>query len=190
MTTHSIADYIWTPQDGLTGLMRQAVLVLAGTAVIAASARIQVPMWPVPMTLQTLAVLVIALSYGRRLATVTLAAYLVQGAIGLPVFSTGGGIAYLLSPTAGYLFGFLVGALVVGHLADRGWNRSSLATFAAMVIGSAIFYAFGASWLAVHVGADKAVALGVLPFVVGDLLKAAIAMVILPQVWALVSKVK
>ncbi|MCA0421864.1 MAG: biotin transporter BioY [Proteobacteria bacterium] len=190
MTSQSIADHIWTPQDGLTGVMRQAVLVLGGTAVIAVSARIQVPMWPVPMTLQTLAVLVIALSFGARLATVTLAAYLVQGAVGLPVFSTGGGFAYLFSPTAGYLFGFLVGALVVGHLADRGWHRSSLGTLAAVAIGSALFYACGAGWLAVHVGADQAVALGVVPFLVGDLLKAGIAMVILPQVWALVSKVR
>lgn len=190
MTTHSLADHLWTPQQGMTGLMRQAALVLVGSAVIAVSARIQVPMWPVPMTMQTLAILLIALSFGARLATATLGAYLLQGALGLPVFSTGGGIAYLISPTAGYLFGFLAGALVVGHFADRGWHRTSLGTLAAMAIGSAIIYTFGAGWLAIHVGLAQAVSLGVLPFLAGDLVKAAIAMVILPQVWSLVSWVR
>ncbi|MDP2737978.1 MAG: biotin transporter BioY [Pseudorhodobacter sp.] len=190
MTSPTIADHLWTPRQGMTGLMRQAVLVLAGSAIIAVSARIQVPMWPVPVTMQTLAVLLIALSFGARLATATLGAYLLQGALGLPVFSTGGGIAYLLGPTAGYLFGFFAVALVVGHLADRGWHRSRLGTLAAMGIGSTLIYAFGAGWLAVHIGPAQAVSLGVLPFLAGDLLKAAIAVLILPQVWALVSRVR
>lgn len=190
MTTHSIANQIWAPRQGMSGLMRQAVLVLAGSAAIAVSARIQVPMWPVPMTLQTLAVLLIALSFGARLASVTLAAYLAQGALGLPVFATGGGIAFLVSPTAGYLFGFLAAALIVGHLADRGWHRTGLGTLAAMATGTMLIYTLGAGWLAVHVGLSQAVALGVTPFIAGDLLKIAIAMVILPQVWSLVSKVK
>lgn len=190
MTSPSIADHLWTPQQDITGLMRQAVLVLAGSAVIAVSARIQVPMWPVPMTMQTLAILLIALSFGARLATVTLGAYLLEGALGLPVFATGGGIAYLLSPTAGYLLGFLGAALVVGHLADRGWHRSRLGTLAAMALGSAVIYASGAGWLAVHIGPAQAILLGVLPFLAGDLCKAAIAALILPQVWALVSRVR
>jgi biotin transport system substrate-specific component len=165
-------------------------LVLAGTAVIAISARIQVPMWPVPMTLQTLAVLLIALSFGARLASVTLAAYLLQGAIGLPVFAGGGGIAFLISPTAGYLFGFFAAAMTVGLLADLGWHRSNLGTLAALGIGIVIIYTLGVGWLAVHVGLTQAISLGVVPFIAGDLAKIAIAVMILPQIWSLVAKVR
>jgi biotin transport system substrate-specific component len=170
--------------------MRQAALVLAGSVAIAVSARIQVPMWPVPMTMQTLAVLLIALSFGARLASATLVVYLLQGALGLPVFATGGGIALLISPTAGYLFGFLAAALIVGHFGDRGWHRSGLGTLAAMGTGTIIIYTLGVGWLAVHVGLPQAVSLGFIPFIAGDLVKIAIALVILPQVWSLVSKVK
>ncbi|WP_205518841.1 biotin transporter BioY [Pseudotabrizicola algicola] len=191
MTTQSsIADKLWTPQQGTMGLLRQIALVLVGTAVIALSARIQVPMWPVPMTLQTLAVLLIALSFGARLAAATLVAYLLQGAVGMPVFAGGGGIAFLISPTAGYLFGFLAAAVIVGILADRDWHRSALGTLAAVGVGTILIYTLGVGWLAVHVGLTQAISLGLIPFVAGDLVKIAIAVMILPQVWSLVEKVR
>lgn len=186
----SIADQLWTPQQGTMGLLRQIALVLVGTVVIALSARIQVPMWPVPMTLQTLAVLLIALSFGARLAAATLAAYLLQGAVGMPVFAGGGGIAFLVSPTAGYLFGFLAAAVIVGILADRDWHRSALGTLAAVGVGTILIYTLGVGWLAVHVGLIQAISLGLVPFVAGDLVKIAIAVMILPQVWSLVAKVR
>ena len=108
------------PQDRNARLVAQIVLVLAGTALLALAAKITVPFWPVPMTLQTLAVFLIAATYGRNLAVATVIAYLVEGAIGLPVFATGGGLAYMAGPTGGYLAGFVVAAAIVGHAADRG----------------------------------------------------------------------
>jgi biotin transport system substrate-specific component len=189
-TQPTLADHLWAQQDGIKGLIRQIAFIAAGTAVIAISARVQVPMWPVPMTMQTLAVLLIAVSFGARLAAATLAAYLAQGAVGLPVFAAGGGIAFLVSPTAGYLFGFLVAAVIVGGLADRGWHRTMRGTLATMGLGTAIIYMLGVGWLAVHVGLMQAVSLGLVPFIAGDLVKIAIAVLILPKVWSLVAKIR
>src|SRR3546814_6817923 len=105
--------------------------------------RTQGPMWPVPMTMQTFAVLLIGLAYGSRLGTATVALYLFEGAIGLPVLATGAGLAYFAGPTAGYLFGFVAAAAFVGRLADRGWGRPAGRVFVAMLAGSAIIYLFG-----------------------------------------------
>lgn len=173
------------PQDARLQLLRNALLVLAGTVLIALSARIQVPMWPVPMTMQSLVVLLIGMSFGARLAGVTLLTYLAQGALGLPVFASGGGIAYLMGPTAGYLYGFAAAAVVTGWLADRGWTTGFLRAFAAAVAGGVAIHALGAGWLTQFVGFDRAMALGVMPFVTGDLVKCALAALLLPGAWAM-----
>ncbi len=183
-----LADAIWPRSTGNTAL-RNVLLVVAGSLLIAVSAHIQVPMWPVPMTMQTFAVLLIALALGSRLAGATVALYLSEGAIGLPVFAKGGGLAYFMGPTAGYLIGFFFAALAVGWLSERGWGRPALRILGAMLVGSAIIYLFGVAWLAGFVGFEKALAHGLFPFLLGDGLKALLAAALLPMAWRLVGAV-
>lgn len=182
MTTESQALMrpLWKARAGGHPWIARGALILVGTALLALSARVQVPMWPVPVTMQTFAVLVIALAGGARIAATMVAAYLLEGAIGLPVFAAGGGVAYLTGPTAGYLYGFLAAALVAGHLADRGWARGIVGAGAASVVAMAVIYVFGASWLALFVGVEAALLNGVAPFLLGDALKIALAAVALP----------
>jgi biotin transport system substrate-specific component len=163
--------------------LMQVVLVIAGTALLALSAKVQVPFWPVPMTMQTFVVLIIAAAYGARLGGITLLAYLAEGAVGLPVFAKGGGLGYLAGPTGGYLVGFLIAAVVVGWLADRGYGRAMLTTLVAFLIGEAIIFALGVGWLASIVGLDKAIAGGLVPFIPAEALKVALACVLLPLAW-------
>jgi biotin transport system substrate-specific component len=163
--------------------LMQVVLVIAGTALLALSAKVQVPFWPVPMTMQTFVVLIIGAAYGARLGGITLLAYLAEGAIGLPVFAKGGGVAYLAGPTGGYLVGFLVAAFVVGWLADRGYGRAVLTTLVAFVIGEAVIFTLGVGWLATIIGLDKAVAAGLVPFLPAEALKIALACALLPLAW-------
>lgn len=184
MTTQSttLAAAVW-PAEGRQAWLRDIVLVIAGSALLAVSAHIQVPMWPVPISLQTFAVLVIGMSYGGRLAAVTLAAYLAEGAIGLPVFT-----APLGGPTTGYLFGFFLAATAVGFLADRGWDRSIVTAVLALLIGNVLLYVPGLLWLGVvyiH-DAQATLAAGLYPFLIGDALKLALAAAALPFAWKLV----
>ena len=169
-------------------LFGQAVLVLAGTLLLAISAHIKVPFWPVPQTMQTFAVLLIAMSYGSRLGTITIAAYLAEGMLGLPVFAAGSGIAYMAGPTAGYLVGFLVAGALLGWLADQGWCRNWQSTVAAMLIGNGAIYLFGLGWLAQLFGTSVAISAGLLPFIWGDIAKIVLAALVMPAGWRLVSR--
>lgn len=182
-----LAANIWP--EGRASLWRAAVLCLVGSALLTVSAKVQVPFWPVPMTMQTYVVLVLGAMYGSRLGLATVLLYLAQGAAGLPVFAgtpeKGLGIAYMMGPTGGYLLGFAVAAWVVGVLAERGWDRSVIRLFAAMAIGHAVIFAFGATWLAQIVGWDKAWLLGVAPFYAATLFKTILGAVTLPAAWAL-----
>lgn len=149
-------------------------MVFAGALLLAIAAQIKVPMWPVPMTLQTVVVLMIGLTYGGRLASLTLAFYLLQGALGLPVFSGGGGIMHLFGPTGGYLVGFLLAASFLGYAADRNGVRT-LPVLVAMLAGATLLiYLPGVLWLSGFVGLKQAVVAGMLPFLLGDALKAAL----------------
>ena len=168
---------------------RLAALAIAGAAFITLCARVQVPMWPVPMTMQTFAILLLSLAYGPRLAVGTVALYLAAGSAGLPVFASGGGIAYLLGPTGGYLLGSLAVAGVVGHVASHDGGRSLDRALAAALLGTVLFYLAGASWLASYVGPGQALALGVLPFVAGDVLKALLAVASLPAARFILSRI-
>ncbi|MGI9405945.1 MAG: biotin transporter BioY [Hyphomicrobiaceae bacterium] len=193
----TLASAAW-PGTGGNVLLRNIVLAVAGSALIAICAKIQVPMWPVPMTMQVFAVLLIGLAYGARLGFATVALYLAEGAIGLPVFASGGGFAYLAGPTGGFLLGFPIAAFLAGWLAERGWGRPVLQVFLASVLGIALIYAIGVPWLANFFATAKgmvwstalatAFAKGMTPFLVGDLVKAALAAAILPAAWKLVSK--
>lgn len=183
-TAPTLIDTLWPRQSG--GLLRLGLLAVAGSILMALSARAQVPMWPVPMTMQTFAVLVIGMAYGYRLAGATLLLYLAEGAVGLPVFASGGGIAYFAGPTTGYLAGFLVAAVLVGWLGERGWDRSVPLTFVAMFFGTAIIFVLGVAWLAVFLNDfQAALANGFSPFIVGAFVKIALAAAVLPIVWKL-----
>src|SRR3546814_487052 len=143
----ALIEALW-PRDNLSGIsdtFRMVVLAVVGTLLLTLSAKVQVPMWPVPMTMQTFAVLIIGMTYGFRLGTATVAFYLAQGAIGLPVFASGAGIAYLAGPTGGYLIGFLVSAALVGWLAGPGWGRTVNRTFVAHALGTAVILGLGRS---------------------------------------------
>jgi biotin transport system substrate-specific component len=183
----TLADTVWSPV-GSSPAVRAIVLALIGTALLTLSAKIQVPFWPVPMTMQTFVVLVLGMAYGWRLAGATVLLYLAQGAIGLPVFAAGGGIAYFAGPTAGYLAGFLLAAVVVGWLAEHGWDRSVPRTLGAMLIGTAIIFACGIAWLGTLIGLRQAIGAGLVPFLLGEAVKIALATAILPFAWRLLQR--
>lgn len=184
----TLAHALWPAATGMSALPRALVLMLAGTLVLAISAKVQVPFWPVPVTMQSLAVLVLAMSFGLRLGVATLALYLVQGALGLPVFASGAGLAYLAGPTAGYLFGFVAAAAVVGWLAERGWDRTIWLSMAAMTLGTLILMGSGVAWLSTLIGFEQAVASGFTPFIVGGILKIVLGALMLPSVWNLIER--
>lgn len=163
-----------------SGLATRALAVVLGSALIAAAAQITVPMLPVPMTMQTFAVMTIGMLYGARLGALTLAVYVVEGLLGLPVFSGGMTAAMLFAKpfTAGYIVGFFFAAFFAGLIAERvaGIRGAVLAVLA----GTAAIYGFGLPWLGYMMGGDmaKAVAVGAVPFLIGDLVKAALAVAV------------
>jgi biotin transport system substrate-specific component len=172
-------------------LARDAALVIGGTLALAVSAKIQVPFYPVPMTLQTLAVLVLAASYGARLGVAAVALYLVEGLLGAPVFAGAvAGPAYMVGPTGGYLVGFLAAAALTGFLAERGWDRSWPRLLAAMTIAHVVIFAFGYAWLAALVGPGKAFAFGVSPFVLATIVKTLLACALVGAAWGAVAELR
>ncbi len=177
-----LAEKVW-PQ---TGMARNIILVLAGSWLIAMTAQITLPIGPVPITGQTLGVLLIAALLGSRLGAGSVLAYLAQGAAGLPFFAGGmGGTAVFVGPTAGYLVGSVVAAFVVGWLAERGWDRTPARTVVVMLLGTAVITLFGLLWLAQFTGWGNVLALGMIPFIPGDILKVMMAAVLLPTMWKL-----
>jgi len=173
----------FTPTGTAARYATYGALVLFGSMLIAVAGKVTVPFWPVPATLQTLAIFVIAAAFGRKLALATLAAYLVEGAAGLPVFTNGGGLAYFAGPTTGYLAGFVVAAGLTGWAADRGLDRNAFKLFAVNLAGTAIILLLGAAWIALAFGTEKALAWGVGPFIATDVIKAALAAAVVPAGW-------
>jgi len=178
--------------DTNDSLFRTFFLILAGSLLLTLSAKIQVPFYPVPMTLQTLVVLLIGASFGWRMGFATVLAYLAQGATGLPVFAgtpeKGLGLLYMAGPTGGYLVGFALAAGLTGWLAERGLDRSVIGTAIAMIAGNLVIYVFGLAWLANFVGFEKAVNFGVIPFLFGDLVKIMLATASLPVIWKFLNR--
>lgn len=173
---------------GLSHIMQKAILLVVGVCILSLSSRVTVPIGFVPVTLQTLAVLSIAFAYGKTLGFATVFAWLVAGFTGLPVFAAGSGPAYMMGPTAGYLFGMLVSSYLVGFMAEKGMSRHPLLVGLAMVIGNLVIYSFGVAWLGNFVGyGSKVFTLGVIPFLFGDLAKIVIAAIAFPTTWKLVS---
>jgi biotin transport system substrate-specific component len=165
----------------LTPTQRVAGIII-GNLLLILSAKIQLPFWPVPMTMQTLVVLLIGATLGARAGAAAVALYLFEGGLGLPIFAgtpeRGLGIAYMYGPTGGYLFGFMAAALAVGFASDRGWMKSLTGNALAMIAGHAIIFALGVAWLSRGTGFEAAVAGGLTPFWAATFLKTAMAVAI------------
>ncbi len=178
----TLAAFLWP--EPAASRARFAALAVIGTLALAVSAKAQVPFYPVPMTLQTLVVLLIGAAFGARLAGATVALYLLEGIIGLPVFAgASAGPLYMAGPTGGYLVGFLVAAVAIGFFAERGWDRSGPRLFALLAAGHALIFAFGFSWLAGLIGPEKAWAGGVAPFIAETIVKTALAWALIVAFW-------
>lgn len=187
--THpTLAATLW-PAEGMQVALRSLALAIAGSALVALCARISVPLYPVPITMQTFAVLLIGAAYGWRLGSATLALYLIEGAVGIPVFAPPESAGFVGGPTAGYIVGFILAAGLVGWLAERGWDRNVLLTGIAMVLGNLVIYALGLIWLARFVG-WQTFEFGLFPFLIGDALKVALAMAVLPAAWKIVATLR
>ncbi|TIP30116.1 MAG: biotin transporter BioY [Mesorhizobium sp.] len=180
------------PEKGAARLATQLLLAIVGTLLLTLSAKTRVLLGPVDISMQTLAVFLISAAFGMRLGVATLLLYMAEGAIGLPVFQgtpeKGIGIAYMLGSTGGYLAGFVVMAAIVGWAADRGWDRHPVKLFNAMLVAEIIMMAMGFAWLAMLIGPEKSWQFGVVPFIVGDLIKAALAASLVPAVWSLLRR--
>ena len=159
-----------------------------GSFLLAISSKVQIPLTPVPVTLQTLVLLVMSMFLGWRGALGATSLYLFQGAIGLPVFAHGGGFVILFGPTGGYLFGFLIASLVVGYLAEKGWDKSVVLTFTSMTIGTLIIYLFGVIWLSYLKDLNTALVFGLLPFITPDILKICLGTCLVSAGWEISEK--
>ena len=161
---------------------------IIGSFLLAISSKVQIPLTPVPVTLQTLVLLVMSMFLGWRGAVGATSLYLFQGAIGLPVFAHGGGFIILFGPTGGYLFGFLIASLVVGYLAEREWDKSVVLTFTSMTIGTLIIYLFGVIWLSYLKDLNTALVFGLLPFITPDILKICLGTCLVSAGWEISEK--
>tara|TARA_Y100000746_G_scaffold151816_1_gene130143 strand:- start:748 stop:1311 length:564 start_codon:yes stop_codon:yes gene_type:complete len=166
--------------QGINQNVINVLLILFGTLLLTISAKVQVPFWPVPMTMQTFVVFLIGSTYGVRLSFLTLVAYLIEGAMGLPVFAAGGGILYLTGPTAGYLYGMTIAAVIISYFANQGYSTSYLKSFISIIIGSAIIFALGVLYLGSIIGYNKAIQAGLLPFIPSELFKIVLAVLLIP----------
>lgn len=180
---------LWPAKDH-NRVLRNVTLAFAGTALLAICSKISVPFYPVPLTMQTFAVLMLGAAYGWRLGSATLLLYLAEGAVGIPVFaSSTAGFAVLFGGTGGYLFGFVFAAALCGYLAERGWDRNVGKLAAAMLLGNIVIYVPGLLWLGNVHGWDKPILeWGLTPFILGDLAKLALAATTLPLCWHLLGK--
>ena len=196
MTT---ANPVLAQQFASPSLLKNITLAILGTLAIWVSAKIQIPFYPVPMTMQVFVVLAIGAAFGSRLGAATVLLYLAEGAAGLPVFAgtpeKGIGLAYMAGPTGGFLIGFVIAAFITGTLAERGWDRNFVTTALAMLFGLAAIYALGLLWLAAPflpitefggIGFDKAIQFGLQPFIIADLVKVALAAMLFPMIWKMI----
>jgi biotin transport system substrate-specific component len=183
------------PREGTQLLVKQAALVLLGIAVLAIAAKIKVPMWPVPITMGTFAVLTIGAAYGARLGLVTILGYMIIGALGFDVFAGSSaeayGLSYMMGGTGGYLLGYVMATVALGWFARAGWDRSAGKMSLAMLAGNVIIYVPGLIWLGMLYGWDKPILQwGLTPFLIGDALKLALAAALLPALWKLVGRAR
>ncbi len=193
----TLTEEIWHA-EGSALWVKRAIMVIAGIAILALSAKIKVPLsfTPVPLTLGTFAVLTLGTAYGPRMGLVTIIGYMIIGALGFDVFAKSSaeanGLTYMLGSTGGYLVGFVLATVALGFGARRGWDRNVFTMALMMLAGTALIYIPGAAWLSQLYGFDAstAVAKGVAPFLVVDAIKLALAALIVPAVWKLVGKAR
>jgi len=194
MLTNVTIAGLWRPCEKRWAAIYNVALVIGGSFLIALFAQIAIG-WPVPVTGQTFAVLMIGALFGARRASLSVLAYIAEGAAGLPVFAHGrSGFLVLSGPTGGYIIGFVVAAYIVGLLAEKGWDRRIGTTVLAMIFGNLVIYAFGLLWLCcliliikLPVGSDRVLVEGLYRFIPGDMLKIALAAIVLPSGWKLLS---
>lgn len=188
-----LADLIARPSNRARAFALDAALVVVGAGFVAALAQVEVPLWPVPITGQTLGVVVVGAALGARRGAAALLTYLVAGLAGLPVFAGfTGSIAAVAKPSFGFIIGFVFAAAVAGWFAQRAWDRRPLLAFAGFVLASAIPFVFGIPYMAFILnvvgggtfGLGEILAFGLWPFVIGGIVKAAIAAVLIPAAWA------
>ena len=189
-----LADVVWST-EGTSVWVKRLVLLVVGVLALAVAAKIRIPMWPVPLTMGTFAVLTIGAAYGPRLGLSTILAYLLVGALGFDVFAgssaENAGLAYMMGGTGGYLVGYALAAVALGAFARRGWDRSMTWMAVAMLIGHALIYIPGLLWLGVLYGWDKPILeWGLTPFLLGDALKLALAALLVPAIWKLVGNAR
>ena len=194
-TYSPLADVVLPrPTGRAAAVARDTALILAGSLLVAASARVAIPLpfSPVPITGQTFGVLLVGMLLGSRRGAMSLALYLLEGAAGLPVFSSGTfGLTILRGATAGYLFSYPLAAFLLGWLTERGWDRKPLWTATAMVLGGFLILGLGSLWLTPFVGGyHNAFFKGVVPFLPGDIVKTVLAACLLPGGWRLLGKPK
>ena len=175
-------------------LIKQVTLVCLGIAVLILSAKIKIPMFPVPMTMGTFAVLSIGAAFGPRLGLTTVIGYMLIGALGFDVFASSSadnfGITYMMGSTGGYLVGYVLAVLGLGWAARQGWDRSILKMAGTMAVGNIIIYVPGLLWLSVLYGWDQPIfAWGLTPFLFGDLIKLSLAALLFPSLWNFVNRV-
>lgn len=195
--SHSVLAEITGPQTGAARRVKQAVLVVAGIALLAVAANIKVPVpgSPVAMNMGTFAVLTIGAAYGARLGLATIMGYMIIGALGFDIFQSStaelNGLAYMTGSTGGYLLGYVIATVALGALASRGWDRSVFRMALAMLIGNVLLYVPGLLWLGQLYGWDQPILQwGLTPFLLGDALKLVLAAVLLPAVWKLVGNAR
>lgn len=180
-----VLSEVLLPAEGSRLWVKPAALLALGIAALTVAAKIRVPFWPVPITMQTFVVMTIGAAYGLRLGTATVLGYLLLGALGLGVFTgESAGLAYMAGSTGGYLVGFALAAAFLGWAARRGWDRSAARMAGAMLVGSALIYIPGVAWLGVLFGFDQPILnWGLYPFMIGDALKLALAAWLFPLAW-------
>lgn len=184
-----LAQALWSRADSRTSaIVRFVVLAALGAALLAISAKVRVPFWPVPMTLQTFTIMALGAAYGMRLGLGTVLLYLAIGALGFDVFTGSSaekfGLSYMMGTTGGYLVGFVITMAVVGYFAERGLDRKPLQLFGLMLTANALTFTLGLLWLGTLLGWDKPILeWGLYPFVLGDLVKTALAAALIPATW-------
>jgi biotin transport system substrate-specific component len=165
-------------------LAKQTLLILSGVLLLAFASQLSVPLQPVPLTFQSSTVILIGMAYGARNGSYVILAYLLAGACGLPVFADfSGGLPKLFGPTMGYLLGFLPAAFLSGYLAQKGFAKNILSSFAAACLGASIIFFFGVSALSHFIGWKNAIAFGLAPFILSELIKLIAVACVIPQLW-------
>ncbi|MGU9979313.1 biotin transporter BioY [Phreatobacter sp. HK31-P] len=195
MRNATIAATLWpstTTHLAAGTLIRPVLLIAAGVCLITLGAKASVPFWPVPLTLQTLAISVVAAAYGFRLGVATVAAYLLAGLLGAPVFAgMNVGVAPFMGPTGGFLAGFVVMAAIIGAAADRGWDKAWPKILAAMALANVVVFVPGLFWLGTFTGfGAQLLAAGLWPFALGTVVKTALAAALMPAAWAIVRRLR